>query len=188
MSARREFRGARQIGPRTAGDKMRSRRNALRHGLAIPICHDPDFPTIVDRVAREIAGASASGTVMQLARLAAEAQLDVMRCRQARCRTVEAKQNEESNICDEILCDPFIIRYLVGKRWTQPAGSPPPSLDDLPNATLNHYRDRALSRRRRTLAEEMIAIDRYERRALSRRNRALQDLDCQRLIDGVPRP
>ena len=122
---------------------------------------------------------------MRIARTVAEAQLDVMRCRQARCRVNEAKQNEASQIWDDVLGERFIMYYLLKGRWSQPSGSPSPSLNDLPEETINRYRDRALARRRRTFAQEMAAIERYERRALSRRNRAIQDLDCQRILEAV---
>jgi hypothetical protein len=182
VSPRRQLRGARQTGPRTLTCKVRSSRNALRHGLAVPICHDPDFSPMVDKVAQEIAGSPASSTVMQLARLAAEAQLDVIRCRQARCRTVEAKQNETADIYDALFSDPPVMFFLLRKRYS---GLPTQGLDDLPEEKLDYYLDRAKSRCRRALAKEFIAIDRYERRALTRRNRALQDLDCQRLIEAA---
>jgi hypothetical protein len=100
---------------------------------------DPEYSAAVEKVACEIAGPSASEAVMRLTRTAAEAQLDVIRCRQARCRLGEVTPDDE----------------------------------------------RTVPRLRRSLAKELTAIDRYERRALLRRNRALQDIDCQRLIESV---
>jgi hypothetical protein len=174
-------------GPRTASGKMRSRLNARRHGLAVPVCLDPEVSPMVDEVARQIAGPAASSAVMQLARVAAEAQLDVIRCRQARCRRFEDDPNDKQGIFDELFSDPFIMRYLLKQRWCQTNGkdSKVAGLDDLPEETLDYYWDRALKRRSRKYSEELLRIDRYEHRALSRRNRALQDIDCQRLIEAV---
>jgi hypothetical protein len=171
-------------GPRTAAGKMRSRLNARRHGLAVPIFLDATASVKVEKTAREIAGPAASSAVMQFARLAAEGQLDVIRCRQARCSTLEAKLNEDP--FDELLCDRRVMYYLLKRRWSpDDSDSAMPGLDGLPEETLDRYWNSALLRLRRTLAKELMAIDRYERRALSRRNRALQHIDCQRLIEAA---
>jgi hypothetical protein len=172
-------------GPRTAAGKMHSRLNARRHGLAVPVCLDPEVSPMVNEVARQIAGPAASSAVMQLARAAAEAQLDVIRCRQARCRRFEDDPNDRQGIFDELFSDPFIMRYLLKQRWCQTNGKGSMGLDDLPEETLDYYWNRALTRRSRKYREELLSIDRYEHRALSRRNRALQDIDCQRLIEAV---
>jgi hypothetical protein len=179
--------GRAATGPRTAAGKMRSRRNARRHGLAVPVCLDPEVSPAIDNVAHQIAGPAASSAVMQLARLAAEAQLDVIRCRQARCRTFEDKRDDEEGIFDELFNDPFIMRFLLKQRWGQSDGKDSAAfgLNGLPEETLNYYWKRALTRRKRSRVKELIAIDRYERRALLRRNRALRDIDCQRLIEAV---
>ena len=174
-------------GPRTAAGKMRSRRNARRHGLAVPVCLDPEVSPMVDKVALQIAGPAASSVVMQLARLAAVAQLDLIRCRQARRRRFEDDPSDEQGIFDELLSDPFIMRYLLKQRWCQTNGKDTKisGLNDLPKETLDVYWDRALTRRSRTFIEDLLAIDRYEHRALTQRNRALQNIDCQRIIEAV---
>jgi hypothetical protein len=174
-------------GPRTAAGKMRSRRNARRHGLAVPVCLDPEVSPLVDEVARQIAGPAATSAVMQFARVAAEAQLDVIRCRQARCRRFEDDPTDRQGIFDELFSEPFIMRHLLKQRWCRTNGkdSEVAGLNDLPEETLDYYWDRALTRRSRRYSKELASIDRYEHRALSRRNRALQDIDCQRLIETV---
>jgi hypothetical protein len=126
-------------GPRTPAGKMRSRRNARRHGLAVPLHLDSEYSAQIESVSRQIAGQSASEAVIRLTRSAAEAQLDVISCRQARCRVIEAATGDR--------------QYVLN--------------------------------RKRSLVKELIAIDRYERRALLRRNRALQNIDCQRLLEAI---
>jgi hypothetical protein len=175
-------------GPRTAAGKMRSRRNAHRHGLAIPVCLDPTVSAKVEKIARQIAGSSASEAVMRLARQAAEAQVDIIRCRQTRCRILEAAPTEEGNLLEDALGDPYLRRYLLKTMWRQSDLGLPEGLGSIPPERLiaiDRYRGRAAIRRNRAHTEKLIAIDRYECRALSRRNRALQDLDCQRIIESV---
>lgn len=45
-------------GPRTVGGKLRSRNNALRHGLATPIDNDPIAAKNIERLAQILAGFS----------------------------------------------------------------------------------------------------------------------------------
>ena len=71
-------------GPKTVGGKSRSARNALRHGLSLPILSYPIFSEGVEILAREIAGADASLEIHELARRIAEVQIDLRRIRSAR--------------------------------------------------------------------------------------------------------
>jgi hypothetical protein len=174
-------------GPRSPAGKTRSRPNARRHGLATSVYSDPECSAGVEKVAREIAGPVASEAVMRLARTAAEAQLDVIRCRQARCRTVETTPTEEWNLFEAALQESSLRRCILRRVWRQPdeSQSAGPVFPVLSEDAIERYRQRTLTRRKRSYANELIAIDRYEHRALLRRNRALQDMDCQRLIEAV---
>jgi hypothetical protein len=71
-------------GPKTAGGKSRSARNALKHGLSLPILSYRIFSEEVETLAREIGGANASLKIHELARRIAEAQIDLRRIRSAR--------------------------------------------------------------------------------------------------------
>ena len=46
-------------GPRTVDGRTRSARNALRHGLSLPVCSDPALCEEVEALARDIAGTDA---------------------------------------------------------------------------------------------------------------------------------
>jgi hypothetical protein len=70
-------------GPKTAGGKSRSARNALRHGLSLPVLSYPMFSEEVEALAREIAGTGASHELQELARRIAEAQIDLRRVRRS---------------------------------------------------------------------------------------------------------
>jgi hypothetical protein len=71
-------------GPKTAQGRARTARNALRHGLSVPVISDPVFSEEVDALAREIAGPDAGAEVVELARQVAEAEIDLRRVRYAR--------------------------------------------------------------------------------------------------------
>jgi len=67
------------MGPKTAGGKSRSARNALKHGLSLPVLSCGIFSEEVETLAREIGGANASLKIHELARRIAEAQIDLRR-------------------------------------------------------------------------------------------------------------
>jgi hypothetical protein len=71
-------------GPKTAGGKSRSARNAIKHGLSLPVLSYRIFSDEVETLAREIGGANASLEIHELARRIAEAQIDLRRIRSAR--------------------------------------------------------------------------------------------------------
>jgi hypothetical protein len=73
-------------GPKTAQGLARAARNALRHGLNVPIYSDPGMIEELDLLAREIAGAEARAEIGALARGVAEAYFDLRRVRLARHR------------------------------------------------------------------------------------------------------
>jgi len=59
-------------------------RNARRHGLSLPVLHDPTLSREVADLARAIAGADAGPRRHELACRIAEAQIDLVRVRRAR--------------------------------------------------------------------------------------------------------
>jgi hypothetical protein len=71
-------------GPRTAAGKKRATRNALRHGLSLSILGNQTLSAEAANLAREIAGEGATPDILELARCVAEAQINLIRVRQAR--------------------------------------------------------------------------------------------------------
>lgn len=164
-------------GPKTAAGRQRSARNALRHGLNIPVDADPVRAKAIATLTRAIAGPDASAEIDALARPVAEAQVDLLRIREARCR-------------------------LLSGRWCNlPGESGPPQrstasahgggdggdhstvglglLKEPMRATSPHTL-RRLALALQQDSRQLLALDRYERRALSRRKFAMRDLDDAR--------
>jgi hypothetical protein len=74
--------GALSRGPKTTAGKTRSSRNALKHGLAIPITRDRATARKIRRAARQMSP-SAVGDAIRNAQIAAEAHFELARVRAA---------------------------------------------------------------------------------------------------------
>ena len=71
-------------GAKTWQGKMRSARNARRHGLSVSVLTNPLLSEEAEHLAHKIAGEGAPLTVLEAARRAAEAQIELVRIRKAR--------------------------------------------------------------------------------------------------------
>jgi hypothetical protein len=74
----------RSTGPKTELGKARIAKNALRHGLAIPVTFNLALAEEVEHLARLIAGTGADPARFERARRIAEAEIDLLRVRRAR--------------------------------------------------------------------------------------------------------
>jgi hypothetical protein len=116
-------------GPRSKAGREASRRNALQHGLAVPIGTAPEFRHDIEKLAKVLS--SDRQDVSECAREAAEAELDLFRIRKIRAGLIEAFY------CTNV---PGRIAQLNG-------------LAELNNSLgkLERYERRAFSRRKRAL-------------------------------------
>jgi hypothetical protein len=77
---------AKSTGPRSAAGRMKSSHNALRHGLAVSIALLQEFQADIDQLAACIERDAAGSISKESARMAAEAQLDLVRIHHVRTR------------------------------------------------------------------------------------------------------
>src|SRR4249919_1175456 len=76
-------------GPRSKHAKQRASRNAYRHGLSLSLTSSAAIAKRLDALARKIAGNSKNEVILQHARAAAQAELDLARVRQVKVALIE---------------------------------------------------------------------------------------------------
>jgi hypothetical protein len=79
----------RSTGPKTAAGKLKSSRNAYRHGLSGPRTLDRAVSTKVDAIARVLAGEQETGDRLTSATNFARAKLELLRIRKLRSEWLE---------------------------------------------------------------------------------------------------
>jgi hypothetical protein len=82
----RQRNALRSTGPRTEEGKAIAARNALKHGLAIPITRDPQSAERIQLLAWRLSAGTTDETVLLAARQAAEAWFELQRVRAVRAR------------------------------------------------------------------------------------------------------
>jgi hypothetical protein len=139
--------GALSRGPKTAAGKARSSRNALKHGLTIPITRDRATARKIQRAARQIAP-SAVGDSIRNAQIAAEGNFELARVRAAIEAVVGRMTiSHTSNAGADDTCN------------TGPAKSAAPISTLAELEKLDRYERRAFSKRRRALGVLCASAD-----------------------------
>jgi hypothetical protein len=126
LAANREN-ARKSTGPRSLAGRNASRRNALRHGLAIGIGADPAFNEDIEKLAKALCFTDETQGAGEPAREIAEAELDLWRIRKIRAMLFDTY---------------YVAKILVPDRLMQ--------LNDK-LAKLERYERREFSRRKRAL-------------------------------------
>ncbi|UWU66928.1 hypothetical protein [Bradyrhizobium sp. NC92] len=172
---------AKSTGPRSAGAKKRTSRNALRHGLAASFAENPDEVAMIDQLAQQIAGSRQERIALACARDAAVAQFDLARVRRAKAELIRQVAEFGSVDPPEIFSSPkaewrYIKASLRNNNTWLPLPIPPDPAETMPADA----QDRVAEAIRRALPE-LAKLERYESRAIGRRNRALRALRTMEL-------
>jgi hypothetical protein len=160
-------------GPRSPHGRTRAARNALRHGLSLPVCSDPVLSEEVEALAREIAGTEANAEIRKSARLVAEAHVDLHRVRRARHQVLTTALSDPS----------YDTRANTRMKFRLLCSLVKPNAPEIDIAALSEIvtstpqGDEKLAIILTQEAKRLQALDRYESRAQSRRNRAVQQFD-----------
>ena len=89
-------------GPKTAAGKLKSSRNAYRHGLSCPLRFDPSFDPIfsakADAISRALMGEDANEDNLRSAAEFAHAQLELRRIRSTRTGLMETFDLDQPDI------------------------------------------------------------------------------------------
>ena len=172
----------RSAGPKTPAGKARVALNALRHGLAIPVTVDPALGAKIERLARVIAGRDDDPLRLECASRVAEAQIDVLRARRARCALLAdpSLRVKKPNARRLIGVAKRLLRGAEGNENREAVMLAPKGMNAQGAPT-------TLEQGLEALAAELARLDRYERRALSRRKTAIRNFDSLFLPQGAGR-
>jgi hypothetical protein len=166
-------------GPRSASGKKRSGQNAHRHGLAKPIS-SADFEDQLEKMARQMAEDSEDTATLTLARVAAEAQLQLSRVKQVKKALIEramvfGRLDSPSYFRSELAEMRWLlaeIEWREGKRLFRP---PTPVVLN-PSAPLPEDESERAAEAVRRLLSDLASLGRYESRAAGRRDRAVRTI------------
>ena len=157
-------------GPRSSVGKRRTSRNAYRHGLTATVASSAERTKRIERLAREIAGTATDVFVLERARDAAQAELDLEQIRRVKVALIErmlAFGEFQAATAFESVRE--IKRFLKGlDRGKMIAPSPVKPAPIMPEAEPERLAEAV----RRALPE-LLKLDRYERRAAAVRDRSV---------------
>jgi hypothetical protein len=166
-------------GPRSVPGKRRASHNGFRHGLTIPNA-GPAYLRQLEKLARRIAGVRATPIVLEFARTAAGAELEISRVQRVRVALIERVKATGTLVppkffrsqMQEVRWLQQMFRWSTGFKRTRPPL--PIAINALPPMPVEEPA-RTAEACRRVLAE-LLRLARYENRAVSRRDAAIRQM------------
>jgi hypothetical protein len=188
MASKRQIEANRQnargsTGPRSSAGKRLASRNAIRHGLTVRLS-GPAFERAAESLARKLAGNTDDALTLELARTAAEAELELTRVRQTRTALIERAiafgSLDAPSYFPSALAEVKWISNTLKWMEGQPRVRPPAPVADDPSASMPQDDRARTAEAIRRIAPDLVALDRYERRAVVRRDLAVRALTLRR--------
>ncbi len=166
-------------GPRSGAAKKRASRNAYRHGLSLSLTSSAAIAKRLDALARKIVGNSKNEVILEHARDAAQAELELERVRQVRVALIERVSALGSLNAPPIFGSS--AQQIRDLRSVLSGRSPPamPQRID-PSATMPTEEPERTAEAVRRALPELAKLDRYESRAVARRDRAIRQIVKER--------
>jgi hypothetical protein len=166
-------------GPRSNAAKKRSCRNAYRHGLTSSLPSSAAIAKRLDEFARKIAGDSENEILLEHARCAAQAELDLARVRRVKVALIQRVSALGALDALQVFgSSAEEIRYLKSIL----SGRAPPILPEPidPLATMPTQEPERTAEAVRRALPELVKLNRYESRAVSRRDWAIREIAKRR--------
>ena len=163
-------------GPKSMVGKKKASKNALRHGLSVPVVHISALAGEIESLALRIVSGNEEDQRLEIAREIAAAQVDVKRIRETRKMILEdrGRRLPKWHGARELRIQ---MHIASGKRRTAECRAYLASLgENLPGLRIPD-----LAANLHCLVKELERCDRYERRALSRRRSAIRLFDLMSL-------
>jgi hypothetical protein len=178
-------------GPLSRAGKRRASWNAYRHGLASSSRPDAATARKLDQLARQIVGDTNSEIILEPARSAAEAELDLARARRVGVALINrvfvdgtidpiadqfAKEDAKlQRMRAELRNFRAEVRHFKARLPGPAPQSPVPDFIDSAESMPTQQPERTAEAVRRALPE-LVKLNRYQVRAASRRNRAIKEI------------
>jgi hypothetical protein len=161
-------------GPRSRAGKKRARQNAYQHGLTTSPHDSATVAKQVERLAREIAGNTDNEIVLQHAREAAQAEIDL-----ARVRRVKVAFIERASAIGTLDRPQIFNSVREASRFLNSIGrGETPTLPDRvdPLSTMPTREPERTAEAVRRALPDLVKLGRYESHAVARRRRAIREI------------
>ena len=178
--------GRKSRGPSSVEGKARSSQNAFRHGLATPILAHPGASEQIKKLTTKLASEDADEEILELARRAAEVQVELDRIEAEKIRLLtspwvrlvrspvkQVLKSAEIRIDAILKIEEIAAKPKLKTKDYRILHEQKQILENLPLIPYIQKREFDFG----DVSEELAKIERYERRAFSRRTRALRALD-----------